>query len=244
MKLIFPVTDDIVSIIPHFVRHYALRGITEFIAVVPDFKYLTTAIRSAWTRSRLTNPFIVETFPMESGKEFIEGIEQELLIKTQKKYIGDKEWFAIADPDEFIGISNIPAFVERWRNMADYLHGTVIDRIDPDGRLLEIEDESNVYQLFPRRCNIMGGVFKSCINKVLLIRGDVSYIVGRHKAAGKGLFNMYRIDHFKWTHDVLERLFVRSERRKTLNLPGYKGNPLIDTGLLVDGKLQVSKIPL
>ena len=141
MKLFAAIYDD-ARLLPHFLRHYQRRGITEvFIASSPAF---APTARDFVNEYRIT---LVEG--LDVADSFLGG--SAAVTEMRKIYQQDDEWVVIVDLDEFVEFTpDIHAVVAAAeREHANVVRGIMYDRFSADGTLVDVEQDSDLSKIFP-----------------------------------------------------------------------------------------------
>lgn len=182
-----------------FLAYYRDLGVDNFVfglhSLESDFEKMTLFLEKYGCRvgETLTGPM---DFHQQQPK--IENI-------MRKRFFKDEEWCIIADNDEYIEITS-DHLKELDKGVDyDYIKGLVIDRFSADGKLLEVEQSTDLFKQFPLRGHIDMKYAGHYTPKVPLLKTKVEVGTGHHRA--KGYFKPYgktiNVHHFKWTSAFL-----------------------------------------
>ena len=125
MRLYVCITDD-ARLLPHFLRHYAKFGITEFHIAVP--RKLTDYV------SEKSQGFDVRQYnSLDVEDSVIGGVAAVTAMRMETQ--GAEEWVAIVDLDEFVEFGEqAPRIAERYGALGcNVVCGTMYDRFAADG---------------------------------------------------------------------------------------------------------------
>ena len=199
MKLFVCIFDD-ARLVPHFLRHYARFGITEFHIAAPPHLAHYIAEKSKGFAVRQYNSFDV-------AESFTGGVaavtEMRMLAQAPD------EWAVIADLDEFVEFgAPVQAIAERLEKARHNIaRGIMYDRLAADGQPTAFDDASDLPRLYPVRARltkeIMGGVDR----KGVIVKGHLKSRGAHHSFHGeKTDKSMLEISHYKWNDRSLERV--------------------------------------
>lgn len=137
-----------------------------------------------------------------------------------------KEWFIIADDDEFQSYNDdLPSIIDYClAHGHKFVTGGFVDRIGADGHLSEIREDSDIWSLFPYAGFYRYPSCKACPHKITLASGNLQVSGGQHFAAidRKAILARYaghklrypvdrtftQVHHFKWDNTVADRLLA------------------------------------
>jgi hypothetical protein len=202
------------QLLSHFINHYSLLKVTNFIFGVKNGKN-----NPAWN-------YIVEYSKSKTNihvdlKEYftdnysINGIADSFFINHTKNIL--KTWYIPADLDEFHNIDNIP-FTSLKEICSSgnhkYVRSQLIDRISNDGNIPQtIDQDNNIFLQFPLEKPITQNISGGCIDKICFLHPDVDVGAGHHNLTddSKKLYSQHQYPiigktyHFKWFGDVIQR---------------------------------------
>jgi len=156
-------------------------------------------------------------------------------LYNEVKQTKPDEWWVVSDDDE-LHVYPKPLremVTECDQNGWEFITGGFIDRIGENGEFPKVQNDSNIWELFP-----FGGFFRypmsgAMPNKCCVMKGSVDVTPGQHFAVigdtdtwrergwnhprrypvGRGE-GFIQVHHFKWDSTVLERLKEVSETKK------------------------------
>jgi len=164
------------------------------------------------------------TYRVNYDQGFIPTQVTNVINHYRSKY--PKEWFIIADDDEFQYYNDdLPNIIDYClANGHRYVTGGFVDRIGVNGHLSEIKEDSNIWSLFPNAAFYRYPSCKACPHKITLASGNMQVSGGQHFAAiGQKAISAKHADHqlrypvdrtftqvhhFKWDNTVVERLLA------------------------------------
>ena len=139
------------------------------------------------------------------------------------------DWWIPVDCDEFIHFENGVQSEIQYNidNSFDYTFGLLVDRVSEDGKLSELNQSDDIYQVFPMVGNVAMELKGNqiWIDKVSLMKGTDKIIGGMH-----GIQNINRNvisdittqhHHFKWTSKTLENFQKQYDGLKDCNHDWY-----------------------
>lgn len=196
MKIFFSVVDRI-DLWPHFRRHYEAQGVTEFFCLTYGPNGDRNILDNDVTHWEINIPKVDYV-----GKK--DTINQNCFIGM---HVHPKEWFVIADLDEFHVVPDMTLLQAARHAEAEgchYIQGRFYDRVTANGHL-PAELENDIWKQFPLSTNATVVVSHGEINKVSVARGDVRFSAGHHYVHGRRR-NDKKIPwevnsktyHFKW----------------------------------------------
>ena len=197
VKLFTSVSDDL-DLFPHFLRHYAQAGVTDFFVVAPsEVVDVMTPLASDYAMT------IVPADPAGAARH-VGSTEQ--VSNLRRRHQQNDEWVVIAEADEFVdfpeSITDIAAAAEA--EGANVVRGTMYDRFTLDGHLSEVEPASDLAELFPVRSRFVRDVMLGCDQKAILVKG-LHTLDGDHVASTELI-----IDRYKWIQGSVERERARA----------------------------------
>ena len=139
------------------------------------------------------------------------------------------DWWIPVDCDEFIHFENGVQSEIQYNidNSFDYTFGLLVDRVSEDGKLSELNQSDDIYEVFPMVGNVAMELKGNqiWIDKVSLMKGTDKIIGGMH-----GIQNINRNaisnittqhHHFKWTSKTLENFKKQYNGLKDCNHDWY-----------------------
>ena len=212
MKLFVCVVDD-VRLLPHFLRHYARSGVTEFHIAAPQ--HLANSIASVSHNYR-----VIQYHEFDAVASFTGGAEA--VTKMREIAQGAEEWVVIVDLDEFVEFPEpVTALVEKVEaEGANIACGIMYDRFAIDGRLKDFADNSDLSALFPVRARFRRFVMGGNEIKGVLVKGDLKSFAAHHKFYDERPYSeTLEISHYKWNDRALERTRVARDLCSAANSP-------------------------
>jgi putative methyltransferase (TIGR04325 family) len=207
VKLFTSVVDDS-DLLPHFLRHYAQAGVTDFYVVAPS--EMVDVMTPRVSDYHIT---IVPADPV-GGARPVGSAEH--VGKLLRRYQGKDEWVVIVDVDEFIefpeSIADITAAADAVG--ANVVRGIVRDRFSADGHQREVEPASDLAELFPVRSRFVRDVMQGCDYKAILVKGLLEGMHGadHHTLAGENVASSELvIDRYRWNRGSVERQRARAQ---------------------------------
>lgn len=196
------------ELLPHFCSHYTRLGVDR-ILISTNLDLDRSLLEEAYPliSVRYTN------YPCFSNAYKHEGEE----IMLQQARASDTDWVMHLDLDEF---HQYPAHVKDICAIADSrgivaIQGEFLDRVATDWVLHPIRPTPNISEQFPLAAKLTKTLGMDA-RKIMLARRHVRLNAGRHSAVGVkadrwpvGLREHYKVHHFRWTEDLLERMETR-----------------------------------
>ena len=199
MKLFTAIYDD-ARLLGPFLRHYDRRGITQFfIAAPPRF---VSIIKDLMRDYRIT---------LFEGLDVSDSVLGGTAAVTEMRRIHqqDDEWVVIVDLDEFVEFApDIHHFLSTaGRDDANVVRGMMYDRFSTDGKLVELEQETDLPKRFPVKARFIEKVMHGCNHKGILVKGRLRAAGAHHVFEGEKLSSeVLEIAHFKWIAGAIDRL--------------------------------------
>lgn len=223
MKLITIVYND-AALLPHFLWHYSALGIKQFLIGVYEEPALSETIRKVAKGYDVQLTSIPGIF--DGNKDW------ELRQSLCRRYVGEEEWWAVTDLDEFHQYPGPLAQVceQLERSGYRYLQSEFLDRVTADGHPPALRDDIGLWEQFPAAAYITRDLQKTIATKLMLIRGHSPFCPGHHAPAKRATGRAMRagiVHHFKWFGEVRGKTqtrqteFARTNTRpciKTVNL--------------------------
>ncbi len=150
-------------------------------------------------------------------------------LYNQTKMLKPYDWWIVADDDEF---HVYPCSITEMLDLCEehnfrYISGAFLDRIGEGGRFRNVNDDSDIWSLFPLVGSFRYPVSNACPNKIPISRGFVEITNGQHYVKigsydtyGDRWNSIYRsphfiqVHHFKWDMSVTRRLKEVSSIKK------------------------------
>jgi hypothetical protein len=198
MKLFVCIFDE-AQLLPHFLKHYARSGVSEFHVARPEdlADYITTV--SGGYR-------VVQYGEYELAETVCGGVSA--VAGMRERVQGADEWVVIVDLDEFVEfggpIETIVAQAEA--EGANVVRGILYDRFTADGRPTAFDDDSDLSAVFPVRARLVKEVMGGVDHKGVLVKGLL-----RSKGAHHNFHDerpsrrKLEISHYKWNDPTLRR---------------------------------------
>lgn len=207
-----------VELLPHFIKHY-ITQVDEINIVVyesdatPNLKSEVESLILEYENVKVVKNIKDRVFDWEK-------VTQLYNLITNKHPNG---WWVVADIDEFqvyeFGIHNTVFDCER--NGWNLVRGGFIDRIGPNGEMVEIQDDVSIWEQFPNAGFFRYPMSNANPNKICLMKGYVELTNGQHYAKIDGHttwkwqgwnhplinpHNTVQVHHFKWDKTAGERV--------------------------------------
>jgi hypothetical protein len=207
-----------VELLPHFIRHY-ITQVDEINIVVyesdvtPNLKSEVESLILEYDNVKVVKTVKDRVFDWEK-------VTQLYNLITNKH---PNDWWVVADIDEFqvyeFGIRPTVSNCKRYG--WDIVRGGFIDRIGPDGEMVEIQDDVLIWEQFPNAGFFRYPMSNANPNKICLMKGYVELTNGQHYAKIDGhttwkwqgwnhpLINPHdtvQVHHFKWDKTAGDRV--------------------------------------
>lgn len=194
-----------ISIIPHFIKYYKCIGVDDFYITVnvPDGRYdILMNILD------ILDIYSIKPLNIWIG-HFNNHIKGCFMKSATEKCLKD-DWILRADQDEFADFEiELKDMVKKCEENGHlYIEGVRIERMTSDGTLPIIEEESDIFQLFPVKCLIKKGYGYWARKKIVLSKREVKVHEGGFHGldVDSGVFkspDILDINHFRWGADIL-----------------------------------------
>jgi hypothetical protein len=204
MKLFVAVYDDY-TLLPHFLRHYSSLGIHKF-HIAADLA-IAPAIRNG---VRTVNAMVRDDLDVVDS---VKGGTQ-AVTEMRLEHSGVDEWVLIADLDEFdvLERSLADTISVAEAEGANVVRGRMIDRVSADGSLPAIDEDTDLWAAFPKKCRLTSLLQGSVDYKGVLVRGHLPATMAHHEFGGERLSQQEaQVHHFKWTSRVEDRVRAAME---------------------------------
>jgi len=222
--------DFATNLIPHLLKHYLSLGIPKenFLLVLNS--------RSECSKGMLRARRMLFEVGMQAQDIWIgEYTSQEKQARVRKlldEYVKPEDWIVHSDADELHEYSQSLESVATELDLKNInaVQGPLIDRVSEDGILKEVSLDQSIWEQYPVECHVGPKILglargKSDIKiKLLMYRGYLrpnrgsGKIDNEFKDLAQYIESDYKIHHFKWTDDVLQRLQSRIFTYKRLKM--------------------------
>jgi hypothetical protein len=208
MKLITVIARD-AALLPHFLNHYSVLGVRQFIIGVYEDFGVTNAVREC---AKAYSHFISHIPGSYSGVK--DTAVRRALCKT---FVMPKEWWVVADLDEFHEYPDqLPALCGKLERLGyDYLQSQFLDRVAPNGKSPALQASIGLWEQFPAGSYITRDLLGAVFTKLMLIRGHSPFGLGHHRPGPQSSGFAYRagvVHHFKWFGDIALKMRMRRDR--------------------------------
>ena len=210
MKLYVAIFDD-ARLLPHFLKHYARFGITEFHIAVPLVLSGYVAEKSAGYHVHQYNDYDV-------AETVTGGVDAVTAMRNATQNVD--EWVVIVDLDEFVEFCEPAPLLAQKLDAAglNIAKGIMYDRLSGDGQPTGFTDESSLPEVYPVRARLTKQLMGGFDMKGVLLKGHLKSRGAHHKfhdeKASKAILE---ISHYKWTDRCLARV------RQAYDLASAKG---------------------
>lgn len=211
MKLFACIFDD-ARLLPHFLRHHARFGVTEFHIAAPPLLADQVASASRGHEVIQYNGFeVAET--VTGGISAVSGMRERVQ--------GGDEWVAIVDLDEFVEfgepVQAIAADAET--EGANVVRGVLYDRFPADGRPKPFDESSDLPSLYPVRARFVRNVMGGMDIKGVLVKGHLKGRGAHHVFYDEKPYSkVLEISHYKWDDPSLRRIKQAYEMSRAAGL--------------------------
>jgi Tfp pilus assembly protein PilF len=199
------------ELLPHWLEHYTQLGVDEILLGV--FDDLGGAAAAELERCAARWKFRRFTQHWEGATESETYCQRQAGCRRAGARPGT--WILHTDLDELqqypAPLSEIGAAAERMN--IRLIQGCLIDRVAANGSLPAIAPRPSLWEQFPVECSITERVVKGVPSKAMLARYSVLVGTGHHdsllepaKPPPIGSPADYRVAHFKWHRDVVQRM--------------------------------------
>lgn len=207
------------KLLPHFINHYTkyVDEINLALYVSPNHPNLFEEVEKIIQKYK--NVKIVKTI---KDKSFDWDRVTQLYNFIRLKHPND--WWVVADVDEFqlYPGNSLNGVIKRCdKNGWKIVRGGFIDRIGPNGELVDIFDQPTLWQQFPNAGFFRYPMSGACPNKICVVKGDVEITSGQHYAKINdhttwrwqgwnhpfiNSVDTIQVHHFKWDKTSPERI--------------------------------------
>jgi hypothetical protein len=200
MKLYVCIFDD-ARLLPHFLKHYARFGISEFHIAAPATLAATIGETSrGYSVFQYTDDHAADTV---TGS--VVGVTA-MRAATQ----GADEWVVIVDLDEFVEFGEpVQQLAERaaaaGRNV---VRGIMYDRLAANGQPEGFDASSHLPDVYPVRSRLTKELMGGFDIKGVLVKGHLKSRGAHHKFHDEKPLrdHVLEISHYKWTDRCLQRV--------------------------------------
>lgn len=246
-----------IELTQHFVQHYRARGIVpeQFLFILHG-KENSAKFRLAYNATLQANVSIAKWIGPFSATAAL--YNRLLLLRN----VTASDWLLYADLDEFIDFgswttaANFTAFLAKQKYTD--VPGTLIDRVSANGQLANITSASIDAQ-FPLRCSLSSQLLKASTSKIIFVRGDYRTSAGNHvmlepswyktnnisytaPESPRKSYSSMTVDHYKWTHAVVESLTERAKYyRDVIKAAYWTESTAFLNSINQTGRIDVSK---
>lgn len=202
---LFSVLIRATPLLPHFVRHYAALGFTDWIV----------AVHSAcgpvdWKALEQASPMRIHR--VQCYRWNPRGRRDTLLINGLRSIhvASDAEWHAVADVDEFYEYPlPLPELAET-AILSNCVVGEFVDRLAADGSLAPIRSDMPISEQFPVRSRFSHILLRSVCRKIMLCREEHALSSGHHEMFYERAFGVQGFaHHYKWNSDAIPHLALQ-----------------------------------
>ncbi|MAF24912.1 hypothetical protein CL634_04985 [bacterium] len=221
----------------HFIKHYRRLGIIDIAIILQssiDGPHLSEAIAICYDHG-------IEPYELWIGEYTSQEMYERRMGAIQDL---NPDWVIHADIDEF---HEYPSSIMRLITSKKYnaIQGVFVDRVSSDGSIIHIDSEKDIQEQFPIKCNFMKKWYYGQYSpptgtvKMMAYRPHLNVSRGGHAVDGGGvIYSMgydlsacldiktserkrstpYKIHHFKWHGNILDKL---KNRIKVYKKHGY-----------------------
>jgi hypothetical protein len=206
MKLITILYEDL-SLVPFFVEHYAVQGVTEFLVGAYQKTGAFDAARQLFAAHR--------NIIVPIAGEYSNAADTDIRHELCRRYVRPDEWWVVADVDEFheYPIPLLELCEELDQRQYKFLLSRLLDRISADGSCPRLTLGVPLWEQFPAAAFITRELMASSDVKVMLVRGRELTGVGHHIPVQSVPSEIYvggMVHHFKWFGDIVAKMKARS----------------------------------
>jgi hypothetical protein len=202
---LFSVVIRATPLLPHFVRHYASIGFTDWIvAVHPSCQHMDWKSLAALSPMRIHRE---ACYPWPQN-----GLRDSLWVNglRAKCISSPDEWHAMADIDEFYEYPMPLAELTEAATEANCIVGEFVDRVALDGSLPPVKSNIELSEQFPARTCLTRSLLQSENRKVMLCRGEQALSGGHHYMLKEKIFiRQGFVHHYKWNSEVIKHLTAK-----------------------------------
>jgi hypothetical protein len=222
--------DD--GLLPYWLRYYSNHGVTKFVLIYQcPRQHVECAARE----------YDCDLVRAQDGSGEIGPMDTFRVLQEVDSRIQDKEWFLVADLDEFHWFSGLGSFMSATVDAFDYIPSRVIDRIDRGGEITCIDRSRTLCSQYPLKGGVTRVVTGGCTRKVALCRKGFGLSGGHHSVwTGRAYPMVVETHHFKWRGPTL------SKRSSAFHSATWASDWKGEYGMLIDylethgGRIDVS----
>lgn len=199
MKLFVAIFDD-ARLLPHFLRHYAHFGITEFHIAVP-------LPLSAYVAEKSVGYVVRQSHDQDTSNTVTGSVDAVTAMRLAAQ--GPEEWVVIVDLDEFVEFGGPAEELARRSDDLGFnaVRGIMYDRLAADGQPTGFDDHSVLPSVYPVRSRLTKQLMGGFDQKGVLVKGHLMSRGAHHKYHGeKPAKEILEISHYKWTDRCLARV--------------------------------------
>ena len=199
MKLFVCIFDD-ARLLPHFLKHYARFGITEF--------HIAAPVRLAGYVASVSEGYAAKQYNDFNVADSVTGGVTAVAAMRALAQAPD-EWVVIVDLDEFVEFPEpVPRIVPKIAaEGAIVARGIMIDRFAIDGQPTAFDENSDLPALYPVRARFIERVMGGVDYKGVVVHGHLESSGAHHIFSGERLYSQnFEISHYKWNDLALARV--------------------------------------
>ncbi|MBC8428568.1 glycosyltransferase family 2 protein [bacterium] len=234
------------TMLKHMLQHYK-----DFVDEIYVVVYLSSDKDRVLSEVKeITNDLNIDIHKTSVEEPF--NWERVTQLYNETKLLKPDDWWIVADDDEFhVYPKPVKTIIEECEEYGyRFVTGAFLDRIGEGGRFRNVNEESDIWNLFPLAGSFRLPISNACPNKVPLVKGHVEITNGQHYVRIKGQDtygdrwkHLYRspyfiqVHHFKWDMSVTRRLKeVLSIKREYTYHEEYKRmfDYILDNNMKID----------
>jgi len=209
------------DILPHFIKYYKDLGVDEFLIILNTIKKKSEKLKLVQN--------ILRKYDIEEKLIWSGYFNEETKINHMRNLVGNRtfhdDWIIYADVDEFSD------FVVDLRKLITYcekkeyncVQGKLIQHLAKDGKLPDIDDDTNLEEMFPVVSDITKTVYILFhMGKIPLCKSYIKLSGGHHQVMSK-VYNLFPsaidVHHFKWRKNAIESFKDRIVAYKLVDDP-------------------------
>lgn len=214
------------TMLRHMLQHY--KDIVDEIFVVV---YLSSNKDKVLSEVKeITNDLNIDIHKTTVEEPF--NWERVTQLYNETKMLKPYDWWIVSDDDEFhVYPKPVENIIEECEEYGyTFVTGAFLDRIDEGGRFRNVNEDSDIWNLFPLAGSFRLPISNACPNKVPLVKGHIEITNGQHyvKIKGEDTYGdrwkhrrryppdriFIQVHHFKWDLSVVRRLKEVSSIKK------------------------------
>lgn len=216
------------DIVSHSIKYYKKLGVDKFLFV------LNTENKNSEKLIEVQN--ILREYSIEEEEvwigEFEDFSKKERIERIIKKNAAPEDWVVEIDADEFqeyyVDLRKFISYCEKMNY--DCVCGNLVDRLTENGELIDINDDTNIWEAFPVKTSLEDLGYAN-YNKILLRKAYVDTYGGHHHPSDPLSCKICRCNfpvyHFKWRGALLENHKNRLVIFKKLGFIHWKHSKII-----------------